>query len=388
MPEMNAVPDKPKADMPAEQSMPDAPPRKARNMLRPAAVVLALLAVVVLVNWWFVEGVYIESTDNAYVQSDIAVLGPRIDGIVASVNVADNQVVKQGDVLWTLQPDDRQAQLDQAQASLAETEAAVEVSRRQVSQQQAAIAMADAAIASAQAEQTRAAADAVRSQTLVGAGWTSHQANDLAVAERLKADAAAGSARAQRDEAVQGLAVAQANLAQAQARATTARAQVHIAEVNLAYTTTRAPFDGIVGNKGVRVGQYVAPGQQLLALSPPDLYVVANFKETQLARMKPGQRVVFTPDIDASRVVHGTVDSLAPATGALFSLLPPENATGNFTKVVQRVPAKLVIDRDDAARAAGWLRAGLSVTAEVDTRDGTHRELGILGTALAQLGLN
>ncbi len=395
---MNAVIDKPKAEARSGQSAPDTvtgtnavaarTPPSRRKLLRIGALVVVLVGAAVVANWWFVEGTYIESTDNAYVQADIAVLGPRIDGIVTSVNVGDNQAVKQGDVLWTLSTDDRQAQLDQARAAQAEADAGVVVADRQLGQQQANIAAADAAIAAAQAEQVRATTDAGRSQALVGAGWTSRQANDTAVADRLKADAGVGSALAQKQSAVQGLAVAQANLAQAQARATTARTQVHIAEVNLDYTVTRAPFDGVVGNRALRVGQYVAPGQQLLALAPHNLYVVANFKETQLARMKPGQLVTLTPDIDTSLVVHGRVDSLAPATGALFSLLPPENATGNFTKVVQRIPTKLVIDQDDAAKAAGWLRAGLSVTAEVDTRPGSPKRLGIIGAALARLGMN
>jgi len=384
---MNAVADKPKADVLDSRSVAAAPARGKPKLLRLGAVAVVLIGGAVVANWWFTEGLFIESTDNAYVQADIAVLGPRIDGIVASVNVADNQPVKAGDVLWTLAADDRQAQLDQARASVAEADAAVQVAQRQVVQQQAVIAAAEAAIASAQAEQVRAAAEAGRTQSLVGAGWTSRQANDQAVADRLKADAAVGSAQAQRDAAVQGLAVAQANLVQTQARAATARSQAHIAEINLSYTVTRAPFDGVVGNKAVRVGQYVAPGQQLLALSPTELYVVANFKETQLTRMQPGQSVTLAADIDTARVLHGTVDSVAPASGALFSLLPPENATGNFTKVVQRFPTKLRIAADDVAKAA-WLRAGLSVTAEVDTRDGTPVRRGLIGAALARLGIN
>lgn len=389
---MNAVLEKPK---PAETgTRTTKAPRHAgkgsgrAGLLRGVALIAVLVVGAATINWWVTEGSAIESTDNAYVQSDIAVLGPRVDGIVASVPVTDNQLVHKGDVLWTLQTDDRQAQLDQAKASAAEQAAAVEVAQRQVVQAQAAIGNAEAAIVSARAEQARAVADAGRSSTLVGAGWTSRQANDLAVADRQKADAAVTSAEAQRAVAVEALAVAQAQLSQAQAKLATTQAQVKLAAVNLAYTTTTAPFDGVVGNKGVRIGQYVAPGQQLLALAPPtsQLYVVANFKETQLAHMKPGQGVTLTPDIDTSQVIHGTVDSVAPATGALFSLLPPENATGNFTKVVQRYPVKLVFNADEVAKSP-WLRAGLSVTTDVDTRDGHQPVRGLIGSALHALGL-
>ena len=385
---MNAVTDKPQpADQkPASLLHSEPPVRSRRKLLRGVALAAVLVGAVVAANWWFTEGVYIQSTDNAYVQSDIAVLGPRIDGLVASVNVADNQMVKAGDVLWTLETADRQAQLDQARAAVAEADAAASVAQRQIAQQQATLAAADANIASADAERVRAATDAGRSRALVGSGWTSRQADDQAHADNLKAEAAYVSAQAMREQAAQGLAVAQAAAAQAQAHLATAQAQAHIAEVNLGYTTTRAPMDGIVGNKAVRVGMYVAPGQQLLALAPPQLYVIANFKETQLARMKPGQNVVLTADIDTSKTVIAHVDSIAPASGAQFSLLPPENATGNFTKVVQRFPTKLVIAADDAAKAP-WLRAGLSVTAEVDTRDGNPVRHGLIGSALARLGL-
>ena len=161
---------------------------------------------------------------------------------------------------------------------------------------------------------------------------------------------------------------------------------MQLAENNLAYTVIRAPFDGIAGNRAAELGQHVTPASQLIAVAPlrEQLYVVANFKETQLRRMQPGMKVRLMPDIDPGAAVDGRVDSLAPATGALFSLLPPENATGNFTKVVQRVPVKLVVDPAQA-RMPQWLRAGLSVTAEVDTRGPDAQRLGLFGAAAATL---
>ncbi len=386
---MNALSEKPvKIDVAQSTMMKTVPRRSRARALRPVAAVVVLVGVALVANWWFTEATFIESTDNAYVQGDISVLGPRIDGDVISVEVGDNQPVKAGATLVTLDPRDRQATLNTARATEAEAVAAVSTARSQMEQQRAAILQADAGIANALAEQTRASAEAGRSGMLVGAGWTSRQANDVAVADRGKANAMVASATAGRDTAQQALRVTEAQQAQAEAKLLTAQALTQVAENNLSYTVITAPFDGVVGNRAARVGQHVSAGQQLLALAPPadSLYVLANFKETQLAHMHAGQSVLLTADIDTNAPVHGRVGSIAPATGALFSLLPPENATGNFTKVVQRVPVKLVIDPGDVSKAA-WLRAGLSVTAEVDTRAGDHPRLGILGAARATLGL-
>jgi len=303
-----------------------------------------------------------------------------------AIDVADNQWVHAGDPLIRLDPADWQARLAQTRASAAEANAAILTAQRQIAQQQATVAAAQAAIAQAQAEQTRTSADAARSASLTASGWASHQANDMAIADQRKAVAALASAQAQKSAAEQQLDVLAAQVTQAQARAQNAAATVKLAEDNLAYTVIRAPFDGIAGNRAAQLGQHVTAGQQLIAVAPPpgQLYVVANFKETQLSRMRAGMNVRLVPDIDPGAAVDGTVNSLAPATGALFSLLPPENATGNFTKVVQRVPVKIAIDPAEAVNA-GWLRAGLSVTAEVDTRGPQAQRLGLFGAAAATL---
>ncbi len=386
---MNAITEKPLA-LPADTQMRAAPTRPARRLRwlwQPAAALVAVIAIGITASWWFTEGRYIESTDNAYVQGDIAVLGPRIEGDVAAIKVADNQRVHAGDPLIVLDPADWRARLAQAIASAAEATAAIETAQRQVAQQQASIDVAQAAISQAQAEQTRAGADATRSGSLVANGWASRQSNDQAIADARKANATVVSAQAQKASAEQQLAVFQAQVTQAKARQQSVSAAVQLAENNLSYTVIRAPFDGIVGNRAAELGQHVQPGAQLISVTPlPDkLYVVANFKETQLRRMHAGMKVELTPDIDSSAAVEGRVDSLAPATGALFSLLPPENATGNFTKVVQRVPVKISLDPTQAANA-GWLRAGLSVTAEVDTRGPEAQRLGLFGAAAATLG--
>ena len=386
---MNAIAEKP---LPAPlESQTWATPARARRSLRrlwrPLAGLAVAIGIGVTASWWFTEGRYIESTDNAYVQGDIAVLGPRIEGDVAAIKVADNQRVHAGDPLIELDPADWQARLDQATAAAAEATAAIETAQRQVGQQQATIDAAQAAIAVAQAEQTRASADAGRSRALVAGGWASRQSDDQATAAARKGDAAVISAQAQKVAAEQQLAVFQAQVAQAKARQQSAAAAMQLARNNLAYTVIRAPFDGIVGNRAAELGQHVQPGAQLIAVAPaPEkLFVTANFKETQLRAMRAGMKVRLIPDIDSSAAIDGRVDSLAPATGALFSLLPPENATGNFTKVVQRVPVKITLDPAQAAQA-GWLRAGLSVTAEVDTRGPDAQRLGLFGTAAATLG--
>jgi membrane fusion protein (multidrug efflux system) len=381
---MNAVTDKPQSLQQDKTSGPPAsPPRgRAKRLLRPAILLVVIVGALVTAGWWFTEGRYIESTDNAYVQGDIAVLSPRIEGNIAGIMVRDNQHVRAGDPLITLDDSDWQARLAEARAADAEADAAITTARRQIGQQQAMIDVAAAAISQAQAEQIRATADAARAASLVVTGAGSRQANDLAIADSRKAEAASRSAQAQRIAAEQLLSVMQAQEVQAEARKQNADAAVKLAENNLGYTVIRAPFDGIVGNRAAELGQHVAAGTQLIAVAPPParLYVIANFKETQLKRMEPGQKVTLVPDIDTDAPVNGRVESLAPATGALFSLMPPENATGNFTKVVQRVPVKIVIDPADI-QSVHWLRAGLSVTAEVDTRGPDAHRLGLFGAA-------
>jgi membrane fusion protein, multidrug efflux system len=384
---MNAITEQPQpAPADTQTRATDRRSRLLRRLWRPLAGLAAVIGIGVTASWWFTEGRYIESTDNAYVQGDIAVLSPRIEGDVAAIKVADNQRVRAGDPLIVLDPTDWRSRLAQATAAAAEAAAAVETAQRQVGQQQATIEAAQAAIVQAQAEQARATADATRSGSLVVGGWASRQANDQAIADSRKANAAVVAAQAQKAAAEQQLDVLRAQVVQARAREQNAAAAAQLAENNLAYTVIRAPFDGIAGNRAAELGQHVTPASQLIAVAPlrEQLYVVANFKETQLRHMQPGMKVRLVPDIDPGAAVDGRVDSLAPATGALFSLLPPENATGNFTKVVQRVPVKLVVDPAQAAHAQ-WLRAGLSVTAEVDTRGPDAQRLGLFGTAAATL---
>jgi membrane fusion protein, multidrug efflux system len=365
-----------------------AAPKVRRAALRAGAAVVVLAIAAGIGTWWITEGRYIESTDNAYLQSDIAVLSPRIEGDVVRIDVADNQRVKAGDPLIELDGTDAQLRLDQARAQAAEADAAIAVARQQVLQSDAMIAEADAQIAQAEAEATRATADLQRFAQLVGGGSVSRQTYDQAMADNRKAQAALANARAMRQASGAAQMVAQAQVTQAEARKATAESAVRLAERDLSYTVIRSPIDGIAGNRAAQLGAHVRPGAQVIAVAPlrDQVFVIANFKETQLRHVEPGQKVLLTPDIDSGAAIEGRVDSIAPATGALFSLLPPENATGNFTKVVQRVPVKIVVDRETAEKAK-WLRAGLSVTADVDTRGPQAEQRGFIGSILHAVGL-
>ena len=364
------------------------PRQRAWRRLRIPLLVLLLVAVVLVGNWWLLVGRWLESTDNAYVQGDIAVLGARIEGHVAAIRVADNQRVAAGDPLIELDGALWRARLAEAGASLAEAQAAIGSNRQQVLQQKTQIDAAEAQVAQARAEQVRAAADARRTGELVGSGWTSRQANDRAVSDIHKADALVAAATAQFAAARQQLDVLQAALAQQEARRDQAAAALDRARIDLDNTIIQAPFAGIAGNRGAQLGQFVRTGQALIAVAPPPerLWVLANFKETQLPRFRAGQPVRLTLDAMPGLLLQGRVDSLAPATGALFSLLPPENATGNFTKVVQRVPVRIALDPAEATQVA-LLRPGLSVAAEVDTRDDPAAPRGLFAVAGARFDL-
>jgi membrane fusion protein (multidrug efflux system) len=329
---------------------------------------LAALVVLVAGHWWFTEGRWIESTDNAYVQGDITVLSPRIDGDITAVLIDDNQRVHAGDPLVELDPADWRAREQQADAAVAEARASVATLQAQIAQQGTNLTAMAASRANATAERDRTAQDEGRSTALRAKGWASQQANDMAVTDSRKAAAMLSVSIAQEAAANDQIAVLTAQLRQAEARQLGMEAQLALAQNNLAHTVIRAPFDGIVGNRSAQLGKHVVPGTQLLALAPPpeQLFVVANFKETQLHRMRPGAKARLVPDIDPDDAVDGVVDSLAPATGALFSLLPPENATGNYVKVVQRIPVRIFFEPGQDPNHL--LRPGMSATVTVYTR--------------------
>ncbi|MBE9604052.1 HlyD family secretion protein [Acetobacteraceae bacterium H6797] len=382
---MNASSPKTTPDAAAATTSPARPRRRRRAWL----LLIPLAALAVGGSWYWQVGRFMESTDNAYVQGDIAVLGARVEGDVAEILVGDNQPVTAGQPLIRLDDSDWKARRDSAAADLRQAEAAIVILKAQIEQQQAQIAASEAQIPQAEAEQVRASADARRSSALVGGGWSSRETNDRALADSRKADAALIAARANAGAQRAMLPVLQAQVGQAEARRDSARAALALAERNLANTVIRAPFDGVAGNRAAQLGQHVSPGQNLIAVAPVQTYVVANFKETQLSRMRVGQPVYLAVDALNGTELHGRIESLSPATGAQFSLLPPENATGNFTKIVQRVPVRIAIEsRAPEARdgAFNLIRPGLSVEAEVDTRADPAAPRGVWGSLTSLLG--
>ncbi|HYF89431.1 HlyD family secretion protein [Azospirillum sp.] len=333
-----------------------------------SGVALAVLAggAVAGENWWR-EGRFMESTDNAYVQSDITVVSPKVSAYVRDVKAAENQLVRAGDVLAVLDDQDFRAKVAEAEAAVTAQRAALGTLDTKLELQRTVIDQAAATLASAEAEQRRAQQEFERSRSLANDSWTSRQKLETADADLRKAVAQVAKSRAALASENEQVNVLRATRTETEAHLAQAEATLKTARIDLENTVVRAPVDGVIGNRGVQVGQYARPGVQLLSLVPlPDVYVVANFKETQLSRMRPGQHVSISVDAFPDRHLEGIVESFAPASGSKFSLLPPENATGNFTKIVQRVPVRIALPRDNAL--AGLLRPGLSVVAEVDTR--------------------
>ena len=342
-----------------------------------ALVALVAAAVIGYAVYWFSTGRYIESTENAYVEADIAVIAPRVAGYIRTVHVADNQPVRQGDVLVTLEDTDYRAHLAAAEAQLSAGRSAIGTAEAMTASRSAAIREAEAALAAAQAEALRAETDRARLAKLLADGFVSRQRYDVAVAEAASRRAAVAQARATVAAARSGVSGATSERSTAAASSRAAAAEAEAARYELENTVIRAPIDGVVGNRFARVGQYVRPGQQLMAVVPvAQVYVVANFKETQVARMTPGQPVEIAVDAYPDREVRGHVESLSPAAGSRFSILPPENATGNFTKIVQRLPIKITLDRPLPPDMR--LFPGMSVEASLDVRKGPEPD-GQLG---------
>ncbi|QXI36473.1 HlyD family secretion protein [Pseudomonas xantholysinigenes] len=354
--------------------------QRRQRLLRFGLVAGLGLLLAAYAAYWWLDGRFLEQTDDAYVRADWAPISARVSGYVAEVAVADNATVKAGDLLVRLDERDFRDRLRQAEARLAVSEAAVQVQAMRLRgfaaeqhEQVQAIARAAAERGGSRGEAQRAEADWQRYERLAQWQAASVQRMEQARATRIQAQALhrAADAELARQQARQAVLAEQgkqlqAEMLQRQADFEQARAEADLARSALADTAIRAPFDGVVGQRKVRQQQYVTPGLPLLAVVPVrQAYVVANFKETQLAQMRPGQPVTLEVDT-FGRHWHGTVDSLSPGSGAVFALLPPDNATGNFTKIVQRFPVRIQLDpeRDDAAR----LLPGMSVIATVDTR--------------------
>ena len=329
------------------------------------SVVALLLAA--LAAHWFVVGRYLQSTDNAYVEADMAVLAAKVTGYVAEVLVQDNQPVVAGQPLLKIEDGDYRARLALAEAALGAQMAALQTLESEIQLQRSVIRQAQADLASASAEQRRADSDRSRFTELGRSGAASRQQRDDAVAKAAQADAALVAAEARVAAEQVRLTVYHDRRLELQAALAEAEANRRLAQIDLDNTLLRAPVNGVLGNKRVQVGQLLQPGVQVMTVVPlAEVYVTANFKETQVAAMQPGQRVTLEVDALAGESLHGVVDSFSPAAGSRFSLLPPENATGNFTKIVQRIPVRIQVQGVGALE--GRLRPGMSVVAAVDTR--------------------
>jgi len=339
------------------------PPRKRghrRKVLIAAVAALILLAAAVF--YYHVCIAPYESTDDAFVDGYVTLISPRVPGQVTRLLVTDNQEVKKDDVLVEIDPRDYEASLAQAKADLAAAQSQSDQSQAQVKVSEARVAQAQAAVTAAEAEARRATDDLKRYES-VESKAVSESAIDLAQAQARSANANLEAARSQTNAAEAEVTLSEAGVETATAAVQQAEAKLQQAGLNLSYTKIIAPLDGRITARSVQPGNYVQPGQALLALVPKDVWVVANFKETQLTYMKPGQPVELSVDAYPNRKFKGKVDSLQAGTGARFSLLPPENAVGIYVKVVQRIPVKVVFD--EAMPTNLDIAPGMSVEPEV-----------------------
>jgi len=344
--------------------------RLSRQAIKRAALVLALAAGVAGATdfgyGYLTTGRYLESTDDAYVKADSTIVSPKVSGYLAEVLVGDNQPVKAGQLLARIDDRDFRTALDQAHADVAGAEAAVRNLDAQIALQQPVIAQETADVAAAEANLQFAREEQARYDGLMKSGSGTIQ-------RAQQTDAALREKIAQLQHGKSGLLAAEKKVdvlttdrAKAVAQLDRARAIEQQATLNLSYTQISAPVEGTIGARSLRVGQFVQAGTQLMAVVPLDaVYVVANFKETQLTHVRDGQPVEIRIDSFHSTRLRGHVDSLSPASGLEFALLPPDNATGNFTKIVQRVPVKIVLDDH---RLTGLLRPGMSAEPVIDTK--------------------
>ena len=344
--------------------------RKARpaRWLLLAGVALAAFAGAAHYGWdYWTVGRFLVATDDAYVKADSTTISPKVSGYVATVLVNDNQPVKAGEVLARIDDRDFKVALEQARAQVAAASANIANKEAALVAEQAEIDAAQATVAVDLANQTFAEQEDKRYAELAQKGFGS-----LQNAQQASSRIAAARAAVTRDTAVLARATKQldvnrAELTQAQAALAGAKAAQDQAELNLSYTNLVAPIDGMVGNRTLRVGQYVQAGTQLMAVVPSrEAYIIANYKETQLTDVQAGQPVEIEVDTFPGQIFKGHVDSLSPASGQEFALLPPDNATGNFTKIVQRIPVKIVLDQAGALPVV--LRPGMSVYPSIDTK--------------------
>ncbi|UXN59315.1 HlyD family secretion protein [Phyllobacterium zundukense] len=369
-PETPAKPDAPVTEAPQPEvaaQAPEKPKRSAKRFVLPTLVVAAIGAG----GWYGYEywttGRFMVSTDDAYIQGDITAIAPKVTGYIDRIDVVANQRVKAGDPLVTLDNGDYTIAEEQAEAQIATEKLSLDRINAQIVAAKASLQQAQAGKLNAQAVLTNAQAGSVRAKQLHATSFASQSQLDDATAALDQARANIASADAQIAAADANVGVLEAQYKEAEGSIRSLELAKDKAARDLGFTVIRAPVDGVIGNLAAKTGDLVSPGQRLAALVPVNaLYIDANYKETQLRDIVVGQKVQVTVDALSGDTFEGTVASIAPASGAVFSLLPPENATGNFTKVVQRVPVRIALPAD--ALASGKLQAGLSVVVDVDTR--------------------
>jgi membrane fusion protein (multidrug efflux system) len=346
-------------------------PFKLKYLLLAGGVIATLAAGTWYGREWWTTGRFIETTDDAYVGGNVTPIAPHVDGFISQILVGDNARIHAGDVLMRIDPSDTKATLAHDAAVLGARLAAAASLRAQIDLQQSTIHQQDADLVAKTAHASFAAQDSVRYASLALTSAGSRQDAQRTASLDQEAKSAVVAAAAGLEAARQKLKVLEAQIAEADADVAQARADLETARLNLGYTEIRSPIDGVVGNRSAEVGAYVKPGTYLISITPSrGLWVDANYKEDQLTHMVPGQPADVTADVLPGHVFHGHVASFSPGTGAVFSIIPPENATGNFTKIVQRVPVRVLLDSDDTSLA--MLRPGLSMTVSVDThKDGS-----------------
>jgi membrane fusion protein (multidrug efflux system) len=343
-------------------------PGKRRLVMMGIGALLALAAAAYGVNYILVGRFYV-STDDAYVRANNTTLGARVSGHIAAILPRDNAVVHVGDVMFRIDDGDYRIAVDAARTKIATQQATIERIGRQATAMESAVAQAGAQLVSAEAAQKRAELDFDRQQALNAKGFASHATFEVSEAGRDQGAAGVKAAKAAFDAARDNVEVTKAQQAEARAQLAELQTSLAKAERDLEFTSVRAPVDGTFSNRLVNTGDFVVVGQRLANVVPlDDVFIDANFKETQLKRIRPGQPVTISVDAYGHRKFAGVVDSISPAAGSVFTLLPPDNATGNFTKIVQRLPVRVRVPKEVARQ--NLLRAGMSVYATVDTVNG------------------
>ncbi|WP_338828466.1 HlyD family secretion protein [Bradyrhizobium sp. 27S5] len=357
-------------EQPAASPAASAPPKSGkRKFVMMGVVGLLAIAAASYAAYYLMVGRFYVSTDDAYVRANNTMLGARVAGHIAAILPGDNALVRAGDVIFRIDDGDYRIAADAARTRIATQQATIERFGRQVAAAESTVEQAQAQLVSAEAGLKRAGLDFDRQQELSTKGFASRATFEVSEAGRDQGAAAVRSAQAAYDTAKSNVEVTRAQQAEARAQLAELQTQLAKAERDLDFTQVRAPVDGTFSNRLVNTGDYINVGQRLGNVVPLDgVFIDANYKETQLKRIRPGQRVTIKVDAYGFRKFTGIVDSISPAAGSVFTLLPPDNATGNFTKIVQRLPVRIRVPNSVAKQ--GMLRAGMSVYTTVDTREG------------------